>query len=191
MYEKTQGAETNRYIVRVNIILGYLLALFLGGVIYGITRGLPEPHQAPPFVWVPLFLTLLFIVDRAGWQYYHLNHKEWAVTDNPSAYSFERITAFVLLCVTLAGFTNDGPWMAIMEEHIVPTLLYALSTAPILQLLGSGWKTLKATPREGREEVTWTPYFSTILAHVVRLLYAVVQFLRNKNSKHKGSSEAE
>lgn len=195
MYEKTQGAETNRYIVRVNILLGSILGLILAFLLFGdlcdIIRGLPDPFKTTPFFRIPLLLTLLFMVDRACWQNYHLNYKEWAVTDDPSAYSFERITAFVLVCFALVSFTKGGPWKDFIEQETLPTVLYALSTAPILQLLSSGWKTLKATPREGGEEVTWTPYFSTILAHVVRLLHAVAQFLRNKNSNHKGSSETE
>ena len=128
LYEETEGAETNEAIVLANIILGIMLALCILGFLIGSIIGLPSPVKAPPFIWVTLLLTLFLVIDRAAWQNYHLNCKKWVVTDSPSAYSFERTTAFILLAGGLIGLTQEGPWEDVVESDIAPTLLYALCT---------------------------------------------------------------
>lgn len=181
LYEETKGVETNKAIVRANIKLGILLAALIFGFLIGSIIGLPDSVKAPPFVWVTLLLTMLLVIDRAWWQNYHLKYKDWVVTDSPSAHSFERTTAFIMLAGALIGLTQEGPWEDVVESDIAPTLLYALCTVPILLILGSGWKTLKANPGEGKEEITWTPFIPTLLFLGIRYLLLLV----DKDRKQK------
>lgn len=180
LYEETKGVETNKAIVLTNIKFEFLLAALILGFLIGSITGLPDPVKAPPFIWVTLLLTMLLVIDRALWQNYHLKYKEWVVTDSPSAHSFERTTAFIMLAGTLIGLTQEGPWEDVVESDIAPTLLYALCTVPILHILGSGWKTLKANPGEGKEEITWTPYIPTLLFLLIRYLLLLVDKDRNQ-----------
>lgn len=49
-----------------------------------------------------------------------------------------------------------------IQNDATSTLMWALCTVPLLLLFGTGWKTLKATSKQRREETVWLPIVSNL-----------------------------
>lgn len=186
LYEKTQGAETNEYIIYGNITLGLLTAT--------LWVVLAFQSNTPPLIAASTGTTTVLIVDRTVWTICHTFSKS-TVTDAPDVHSFERTCFFLYLLSTLifqsrkqvsdeqcapkpvTGTILDNGKEFIVENtgdntldfcdfiqnDATATVLWALCTVPPLLLLGAGWKTLKATHKQNGEETVWFPIVSNLL----------------------------
>lgn len=186
LYEKTQGTETNEYIIYGNITLGLFTATLWVVLAF-------QPNT-PPLITASTATTTILILDRAVWMMCHTFGK-WVVTDAPDAHSLERTCFFLYLLSTLifqsrkqvsdgqcepepvTGTILDNGKEFIVENtgdntldfcdfiqnDATATALWALCTVPLLLLFGAGWKTLKATRKGSSEETVWLPIVSNLL----------------------------
>lgn len=189
LYEKARGAETNNKIVWVNIGLGAsatVLWLAVGGVT--LNPGTPQ------FIRVTIIATAALLFDRTLWLLcFHL-HKQWTATDSAEAHSFERIALFLTFFIYLisetiqnqqCGTNEHGAEEAcdVILDSIAPTLIYGLCTVPILHILGTGWKTLKAISNQSKKETIWLPFsgIGTLLywkgLTLIRIIVSIIVLL--------------
>lgn len=191
LYEKTQGAETNRCIVGWNIFLGFFTAILWVGP---SRDAWIVQSDTPLLIKAPVLVTTLLLFDRAVWMVCHISGK-WAVTDTPEAHNFERTNLLILLASFLLSKPQDDlndkmcaskPYAAVIVEKgkevtidinkdntlgicefiqndASSTLMWAFCTVPLLLLFGTGWKTLKATSKQSKKETVWLPIVSNLL----------------------------
>lgn len=185
LYEKTQGAESNKRIIYWYIGLGLFTACLW--VFLALQR------NTPPLITVSTAVTTVLIFDRAVWTICHACKKS-TVTDAPDAHSFERTALFLYILIVL--ITKSSKWLGnkecgpkpvtgtilnngkaiivedtgdntldfcdFIQNDASSTLMWALCTVPLLLLLGAGWKTLKATRKSDKKEVVWLPFSGSI-----------------------------
>lgn len=203
MYEKTQGAESNKRIIYWYIGLGLFTACLW--VFLALQR------NTPPLITVSTAVTTVLIFDRAVWTICHACKKS-TVTDAPDAHSFERTALFLYILIVL--ITKSSKWLGnkecgpkpvtgtilnngkaiivedtgdntldfcdFIQNDASSTLMWALCTVPLLLLLGAGWKTLKATQKQNSEETTWIPFAALICLWAIS---KIVDFWRGLSIK--------
>ena len=190
LYEKTEGAESNKRIVGWNIFLGFLTAILWGAPIW--VAWIVQP-DTPLLIKAPVLVTTLLLFDRAIWMLCQTRNKS-TVTDAPDAHSFERTSFFLTLLIVLISesskrfsdkecepkpvtgtILNNGKAIIVedtgdntlgfcdfIQNNASATLMWALCTVPLLLLFGAGWKTLKATRKSDKKEVVWLPFLGII-----------------------------
>ena len=113
----------------------------------------PEAHS---FERTSLFLTLLPTLISESIERFSAGECE-----------SEPITGTILnngkeFIVENAGDSGLG-FCDFIQNNASATLMWALCTVPLLLLLGTGWKTLKATSKQSKEETVWFPIVSNFL----------------------------
>lgn len=184
LYEKTQGAETNQIMVYGNIILGLVTFTLWGAMA-------PQSNVPLLIKLPILATALLLLDRAVWMICHACNKSTVTDAPDAHGFERTSFFLSLLVWLTSISYKQFGhgecdskPYAAVIVEKgrevtididkdntlgicefiqndASSTLMWALCTVPILLLLGTGWKTLKATSETG-EETTWVPFVALI-----------------------------
>ena len=186
LYEKTQGDDTNQIIVYGNIILGLLTATLWVVLAF-------QPNTPPLIAATTAATTILIFdravwtichtfnkstvtdapdvhsFERTCFFLYLLSTLIFQSRKQVSGEQCEPkpVTGTILdngkkFIVENTG-DNTLDFCDFIQNEATATVLWALCTVPLLLLLGTGWKTLKATSKQSKKETVWLPIVSNLL----------------------------
>ena len=210
MYENTQGTETNNIIVYGNIVLGILTTALWGGGVFFWTTWIAHSSTPLLIKVPFLATTLLLFDRTAWVMYHACKQwtvTDAPDGHNFERTCFLLLLPVILLSESnkrlsdgqcepepiIGTILNNGKEFIVentednalgfcdfIQNNATATLMWALCTVPILLLLGSGWKTLKAT-REAYKEITWIPFVALFYLCIVS--YVVDDRMKDRETK--------
>ena len=201
VYEKTRGVETNKCSVGWNILIGSGAAFLWGAISLVaciVLSNTPQIIKVTILVTALLLLdravwmichacnksTVTDAPDAHGFERNSLFLVSLIFLVNGSYKGFsdgkcepEPITGTIQNNGMEFIVENTGKNVLgaceLIQNNTSATLMWALCTAPILLLFGTGWKALKATRKSDKKEVVWLPSLG-----IIDLLCCIAQSLK-------------